>query len=305
MDRFREMETFVRVVDTGSFSAAARQLRVGQPAVSKSVADLEGRLGVRLLVRSTRRVAPTDAGVTFYERAVRALSEANEAEAAAAGLGVGLEGRLRVSVPVTFGRLHVVPRLGTFLERHPKLRIEVVMDDRTVDLLEEGIDVALRLGEQGDSALAARKIGETDRLVLASPKYLERRGMPESPADLLEHEGVVYSQQVGGEQWTLRRGTSETSIRIPSRLWLTAAEGVREAVIAGLGLTISSRWMFAPEIESGAVVQVLKEWTLPSMSLWSVYPAGRLTSAKARAFVKWLEAGLGQESAGRTLASRS
>src|SRR5437879_12196813 len=140
MDRLREMEIFVRVVETGSFSTAARDLKVGQPAISKTIAGLENRLGVRLLVRSTRQMSPTEAGIAFYERALRAIAEANEAEAAAQGAGGGLEGRLRICAPVTFARRHLVPKLGAFLDAHPKLRLELVMDDRAIDLVAENTD---------------------------------------------------------------------------------------------------------------------------------------------------------------------
>src|ERR1700761_9014518 len=142
MDRLHEMELFVRVVETGSFSAAARDLKLGQPTISKTIAALEERLGVRLLVRSTRQLSPTEAGTTFYERAVRAIAEANEADAAARGAGAGLEGRLRICAPVTFARLHIVPKLGEFLDAHPRLRLELVMDDRIIDLVAENIDAA-------------------------------------------------------------------------------------------------------------------------------------------------------------------
>jgi DNA-binding transcriptional LysR family regulator len=289
MGRLREMELFARVVETGSFSAAARDLKLGQPAVSKTIAGLEDRLGVRLLVRSTRRLSPTEAGMAFYERALRAIAEANEAEAAAQGAGAGLQGRLRVSAPVTFARLHIVPKLGAFLDAHPKLRLELVMEDRITNPVAENIDAALRLGALTDSALKARKLGQADRLVVASPAYLARRGIPNTPADLLKHDGIIYGQSSGGQEWLFRRGSSETPVHIQTRLTLSAAEGVREAVLAGQGFAISSRWMFAPELESGEVVPVLQEWSLPPMDLWVIYPSGRLTSTKARAFVKWFE----------------
>jgi len=284
---------FVRVVETGSFSAAARDRTLGQPAVSKTIAGLEDRLGVRLLVRSTRQLSPTEAGMAFYERALRAIAEANEAEAAAQGAGAGLEGRLRICSPVTFSRLHLVPKLGTFLDAHPKLRLELMMDDRVIDLVAENIDAGLRMGTLTDSALKARKLAQADRLVVASPAYLARRGVPSTPADLLEHDGIVYGQSSGGQEWAFRRDTSETSVRIQARLTFSAAEGVREAVLAGQGLAIASRWMFAPELASGEVVPVLEEWSLPPMDLWVIYPSGRLTSAKARAFVKWFEESIG------------
>jgi DNA-binding transcriptional LysR family regulator len=289
MSRLQAMETFVRVVETGSFSAAARNLRVGQPAVSKVIATLETRLGVRLLLRSTRQLRPTEAGQAFYERARRVLDEADEADMAARGLGKGLEGRLRVCAPVTFARLHVAPHLGSFLEAHAKLRLELVMDDRNVDLVEESIDVALRLGALNDSSLTARKLREGERVVVASADYLARHGAPQVPADLAAHETIVYAQNAGGDEWRFRKGTAETSLRVRSRLAFTAAEGVREAVIAGLGLAIVSRWMMMPELTAGTVVPVLADWSLPSIGLWSVFPSGRMPSAKARAFTTWFE----------------
>ena len=244
---------------------------------------------MRLLVRSTRQLTPTEAGIAFYERALRAITEAIEAEAAAKGTGASLEGRLRIAAPVTFSRLHLVPKLSAFLGVHSKLQLELVMDDRPIDVVAENIDVAIRLGALTDSSLKARKLAQGERLVVASPAYLARRGVPMTPADLNQHEAIVYSQRSGGEEWLFRRGNSETLVRLQSRLALTAAEGVRAAVIAGHGFAISSRWQFAPELESGEVVSLLEEWSLPSMDLWVIYPSGRLTSTKARVFVKWFE----------------
>lgn len=290
MDRFGAMETFVRVVETGSFSAAARALDVGQPAVSKSVAQLETRLGVRLLVRSTRGLAPTEAGQKFFERARRALEEAEEAEVDARGAGAGLTGRLRISAAVTFARLHVVPRLPTFLADHPGLSMSVVLDDRVIDMVEDGIDVALRMGELANSSLTARRLASARRLVLGAPSYFERHGAPSTPAELSEHEAVVYSQ--AGETWSFHRDGAVASVSVSGRLQLSAAEGVRAAVSAGMGLTIASEWMFAPELASGAVRPALAEWTLPPIDLWAVYPSGRMPTAKARAFVAFIEAEL-------------
>jgi len=292
MDRLHAIEVFVRVIETGSFSAAARDLRIGQPAVSKVIAGLEARLGVRLLIRSTHQLSPTDAGQAYYEKARRIVVDADEAETAARGLGQGLEGRLRVCAPVTFARLHITPKLGPFLEAHPKLRLELVMDDRNVDLLEENVDVAIRLGDLSDSSLTARKIGEAERLVVASPQYLARHGSPRSPGELVGHEAVAYSPNAGVEQWRFRKGTSDVSVSVPSRLVCTAAEGVREAVLAGLGLAMISRWMMMAELRSAVVTPLLTEWELPSTALWAVFPAGRLPTTKARASVNWCESGM-------------
>lgn len=289
MDRLHAMEVFVRVVETGSFSAAARDLQIGQPNVSKLIAALEERLQVRLLARSTRQLHPTEAGQAFYERARRTLAEADEAETAARGLGKGLDGRLRVSAPVTFARLHVIPRIGGFLDAHPNLRVDFVLDDRFVDLMGENIDVALRGGELSDSSLAARKLATCERFVVASPAYLARMGTPSTPGELLEHTALVYTQGLIAEEWRFRRASGDTSVRIPTRLSFSAAEGLREAVIAGLGLAISSRWVMEPELANGSVVPVLTDWKLPNADLWVLFPTGRLPTAKARAFVSWFE----------------
>ncbi|HSU32971.1 MAG TPA: LysR family transcriptional regulator [Bryobacteraceae bacterium] len=289
MCRLREMEMFVRVLETGSFSAAARHFEVGQPAISKAIAGLEDRLSVRLLVRSTRRLSPTEAGRAFYERALRTLTEADEAEAVVRGTGTGLEGRLRICAPSTFARMHLVPSLGAFLDSHPKIRLELVMEDCTIDLISENIDVALCWGAITDSTLVGRKLTHTERVFVASPAYLARRGVPKSPSDLAEHDAVVYNQTSGGEEWRFRSDTSEISVRTQRRLMLNAAEGIRAAVIAGQDFAISPRWMFAPELASGEVVSVLEDWALPAMDLWVIYPSGRLTSTKARCFVKWFE----------------
>lgn len=292
MDRLAAMEAFVRVVDAGSFSGAARLLRVGQPAVSKTVAQLEERLGVRLLLRSTHGLTPTEAGRSFYERARRAIEEADEAEHAARGAGATLTGRLRICAAVTFSRLHVLPRLPLFLEQHPQLDVDFVLDDRNIDLIEEGIDIALRMGNLADSNLIARKIGQSPRRVFATPAYLERMGVPHVPADLAGHQAVIYEQRGGGTEWSFHRDGATASVAMRGRIRVTAAEGVREGVFAGMGLAVASEWMFAPELASGAVKTVLDGWSLPPVDLWAVFPTGRQASAKARAFAGFIEAQL-------------
>jgi len=289
MDRLAAMEAFIRVVDTGSFSGAARQLRVGQPAISKTIAGLEERLGARLLLRSTRGLTPTEAGQNFYEHAKRAIEAADEAELAARGAGSGLSGRLRISAAVTFARLHIVPRLAAFLAQHPALEIELVLDDRNVDLVEEGIDVAFRMGTLVDSALAARKIGQSDLLVLGTPAYFARSGEPATPADLAGHQAIVYTQRGGGDAWVFHQGDIEMPVTLKGRLRSSAAEALREAVFAGLGLAIATRWMFATELRDGRVRQVLPDWSLPPLDLWAVFPTSRHASAKARAFAAFVE----------------
>jgi DNA-binding transcriptional LysR family regulator len=289
MDRMAAMEAFVLVVDTGSFSAAARRLNVGQPAVSKLVAQLEERLGVKLLVRTTRGLTATEAGLNYYERARRSIAEADEAESVARGAGSSLTGRLRIAAAVTFARIHVMPRLPEFLQRHPDLEIEVVLDDRNVDLVQEGIDVALRMGQLADSSLAARRIASGPHVVLGTPAYFEQAGEPTAPGDLAGHEAVIYDQLGGGAEWTFRRDEAELAVTLKGRLRVSAAEGLRAAVLANAGFAIVSEWMFAPEIAEGAVKVVLQDWTLPRIDLWVMFPAGRTASTKARTFAKFVE----------------
>ncbi|MEN2394885.1 LysR family transcriptional regulator [Pseudomonas halotolerans] len=289
MDRLAAMETFVSVLEAGSFSAAARRLKLGQPAVSKTIAQLEERLGVRLLLRSTRGLTPTEAGTAFYERAKRAIEEAHEADLAARGAGSGLQGTLRVCAAVTFARLHVLPYLGEFLQAHPDLDIDIVLDDRTVNLIEEGIDVALRMGALSDSNLIARKIGECQRLVLATQTYVQAHGEPSSPSELAQHQAVIFSQAGGGEHWAFEQGSTVQSVTVSGRVRVSAAEGLRVAVLAHLGVAMTSEWMFAAELASGEVRPLLEQWQLPPLDLWAVFPTGRLASAKARAFVDFVE----------------
>jgi DNA-binding transcriptional LysR family regulator len=283
------METLVSVVESGSFSAAARLLGIGQPAVSKTIAQLEERLGVRLLLRSTRGLTPTEAGQAYYEHAKRAIDQANEADFAAKGAASRLSGRLRVSAAVTFARLHIVPQLPLFLDANPELNIDIILDDGNVDLLERGIDVALRMGALNDSTMTARKIGTSLRRVVGTPAYFAKAGQPNTPADLSSHQAVIYEQGGGGSAWSFTRDATETSVVVSGRVRVTAAEGVRAAVLAHVGLAVTSEWMVAPELASGEVISVLNDWSLPGVDLWALFPTGRMASAKARAFVAFVE----------------
>jgi len=289
MDRLAAMQAFALVVDTGSFSAAARRLRIGQPAVSKSVALLEARLGVKLLARSTRGLAPTEAGLNFYERAKRSIEEADEAELAARGAGAGLTGKLRICAAVTFARIHILPRIPAFLARHPDLTMDVILDDRSIDLVQEGIDVALRLGRMSDSALTARRLATGRRAVLGTAAFFRRAGQPRTPEELRAHDAIVYDVAGAGSTWTFQRGTEEVTVALPGRLRVSAAEGVRAAVLAGAGLTVQSEWMFTPELADGTVQRVLTDWQLPAIDLWAVYPAGRTATIKARTFIDFVD----------------
>jgi len=289
MDRLASLEIFVRVIETGSFSAAARYQGIGQPAVSKAISQLEEWLGVRLLLRSTRSLTPTEAGLNFYQHAKRAVEDADEAVRAARGSASGLDGRLRVSAPVCFARLHIIPQLPRFLDKHPDLDLDLRLDERHVDLVDEGIDVALRMGDLADFSMPARRIGQARRLLIGTPAYLARHGTPSSPSDLLDHKLVIYTHDGVGEACTFRRGADEATITPKGRVSITASEGVRAAVLADIGLAIASEWSFTPELISGAVVPVMEDWQLEPVALSAVFPTGRLVSAKAREFLAFVE----------------
>jgi DNA-binding transcriptional LysR family regulator len=288
MDRLAAMDAFVRVVDAGSFSGAAKQLHVGQPAVSKTIAQLEQRLGARLLLRSTHRLTPTEAGQNFYEGAKRAIEEAYKAELATHAATGTLSGRLRVHATVAFGCLHVIPRMPSFLAQHPALEVDIVLDDRNIDLVEAGIDIGLRVGRLSNSTLIVRKFGQCQRRVLGTPSYFKAAGVPRIPADLVTHQVITYDEPLGGAEWIFRQGDAEASVRVGGRLHLNTAVGVRECLLADLGLAIASDWMFAPELKAETVKPVLVDWSLPPVELWAILPTGRQASAKARAFAMFI-----------------
>ncbi len=231
----------------------------------------------------------TEAGQRYSALARRALEAADEADAAARDAGATLSGRLRIAMAVSFGRLQVVPRLAGFMAAHPNLAIDVVMDDRPIDLIEEGIDVALRLGPQPDSRLSGRIIATRRRLIVAAPDYLARHGMPERPSALAHHQ-VIHLLQAGiATSWTFTRGAETETVTLGGRLRLTANEGVREAVLAGLGLMLGSEWGFEREIADGRLQAVLTDWSLPPSDLWAITPAGRQVSARSRVFITFIE----------------
>ena len=289
MDRFAAMDAFIRVVDAGSFSGAAKQLRMGQSAVSKAIVQLEERLSVRLLLRSTRGLSPTEAGRNFYDRAKRSIEEADGAELAARGAAATLSGRLRVQVTVAFGRLHVIPHLPDFLAQHPALDVDIVLDDRNINLVEAGIDIGLRVGQLVNSALTARKIAQCERRVIGTPSYFKAAGVPRIPADLVRHQVIIYEQPLSRPTWIFRQGATEASVSVGGRVRLNTTVGVRKCVLTALGLTIASEWMFAPELKAKTVKTVLTDWSLPPVEAWAVLPTGRQASAKARAFASFVE----------------
>ncbi len=288
MDRLLAMRNFVAVIDSGSISAAAQRLGVGQPALSKSLAALEAYLGVKLLVRTTRGSSLTDAGRTFLSHARVTLDEAEAAEAAARDAATTLRGPLRVAAPPVYASEVILPRLAEFRALHPEVTIDLVLDDRQVDLIGEGIDLALRGGALSDSTIVARRIDTGARIVVASAAYLASKTLPTHPRDLLAHDWIDYSAW-SGRAWDFKKGQATESIRFMPKLTISAAESLRVSVLNGLGCAIVSERMVQNELSSPELVRLLSDWALPKGEFWLCSPAGRRMNARARAFSEWLE----------------
>ena len=237
MDRTDAIAVFIAVADHGSFAEAARRLGRSPASVTRAVADLESRLGVRLLTRTTRAVSTTEAGQRFLGGAKRVLADLDEIERAAAGQGTAPRGELRLTAPILFGRLHVLPIVTEFLDRFPEVQAALALVDRPVDLVEEGLDVAVRIGALGESSAVATRVGALRRIVVASPDYLARRGTPQRPADLTDHAVVAFSGIAGVEHWVFREAAGDVNVAIRPRLVVSTAEAAIDAARAGFGLT--------------------------------------------------------------------
>lgn len=292
MDRLQSMRSFVAIVDAGSLSGAARQLHLGQPAVSKALAALEEHLGARLLTRTTRSHALTEAGRRFYDRARIALDEADAAFAAARAESASLNGWLRIAAPPVLASQLLIPLLPQFRQRHPALALDLVLDDRQIDLVEEGIDVALRAGDPGGASLVGRRLPQIERLIVGAADYLERAGAPDHPDRLGDHPLIAYSRY-SAEGWTMTRDEETVRPDPQARVRVSSAEGLRACVLAGMGLALASSLMFRHELADGRVRRVLPGWQLAPADLWVLYPQGRRATARAREFADWLAGAVG------------
>ncbi len=288
MDRLRLMETFVRVVETGNFSAVAREERSTQSAISKQVQALETMLGAKLLVRSTRSHALTEAGKRYYERCRQVLDTLEDARAELHRTENEIAGVLRVAAPVSFGRLHIVPRLGAFYARYPKLKIDLQLDDGFVDLVVGGIDVAFRVGELKDSRLVARRIGTAHRAALAAPGYLARHGEPREPSELRQHQCLVYTGLVNLNEWNFQDEAGEQiAVRVGGNFQSNSSEAIRQAVVEGLGIAYSPLWIYGDDIRAGRVQPILARYRLPPLPLNVVFQPARKPSLKISHFVSF------------------
>lgn len=289
-DLLTPMRTFLRVVEAGSFTAVASEANTSQPTVSRQVAALEEHLGTRLFTRTTRALALTDDGRRFYEHAAKVMEALAEAEAAVGRRRAAPSGVLRLAVPVVLGRLHVVPRLRRFCDRYPEVRIDLIMHDGFADMVEEGIDLAIRVGEIADPGLVAKRIGVTRRVTVAAPGYLARAGEPATPADLAGHDCIVYSRLATGNRWSFSGAAGPETVEVSGRYRVNNSEGVREGVLSGLGIGVTPIWLFDDEIGAGAVKLILTGFEPRPLPMHAVHPSRRFVPAKVRAMIDHLDA---------------
>jgi DNA-binding transcriptional LysR family regulator len=285
MDRLEAMSILVTATDAGSLSAAARRLGTPLATVSRKVSELEAHLNTRLLNRSSRRLTLTEAGQSYVAACKRILDDVEEAERAASGEYSAPRGDLIITAPIVFGRLHVLPVVTAFLEAYPEINIRLVQADRTANLAEEHIDLAVRIGELPDSSMIAVRIGTIRRVVCGSPAYLAARGIPRHPSDLAAHDCIAFEGPVSLSAWTFVTGNSETTVTVRPRLSVNTAEAAIDAAVAGLGLTRVLSYQTASARHAGTLALVLEEFELTPWPVSLVYPARQLLPLKLRAFI--------------------
>lgn len=289
MDRLTEMEAFANVVDQGGFTDAAKKMGISKSAVSKHVSSLEARLGARLLNRTTRRVSPTEIGLAYYDRARRVLNDAGEADALVTSMQSAPSGLLRISVATDFGVNLLSPILSEFLSDFPEITVNMVLNNRYVELISEGFDMAIRIGELEDSSLRARKLTETTKRLVASPSYIQQFGRPQKIDDLNEHKLLHYSNQSSGSVWKLTAPSGEKR-QVRTAGWLSVNDGqsLLNAAISGLGIAYLPSYLFAQAMNEGLIEDAMPSLPVEKLGVYAVYPPGRFTQPKVRAFIDFL-----------------
>ncbi|MBT7136902.1 MAG: LysR family transcriptional regulator [Rhodospirillaceae bacterium] len=295
MDTLNGYTVFTKVVETGGFSAAARDLNISKSAVSKHIAKLEDHLGVRLLNRTTRKLSPTEVGATFYERARRIVQDVEETEQAVSALHVEPRGTLRLNVPMSFGVSHVAPILADFSKRYPDLNIDIVLNDRVVDLLDEGFDAAIRIARLPDSTLIARKLAPMRLILCATPQYWKEHGIPEHPSDLQNHNCLIYSYLLKKNEWSFKGPDGDISVKVSGTISANNGDALRGAALKGVGVYLSPTFIVGDDLRSGRLQSVLNHFMETDLAIYAVYPHNRYLSAKVRAFVDFLAEHYGPE----------
>ncbi|MBU1263503.1 MAG: LysR family transcriptional regulator [Gammaproteobacteria bacterium] len=289
MDRFADMQMLVSVVEAGSISAAAERLNLAKSAVSRRLAELEARLGVSLIHRTTRRLSLTDSGRAYYARCVAILADVEEAESAVSQAHGALRGTLKVALPLAFGLLHLAPLIQAFMTAHPDVRFELDFNDRQIDLMQEGFDLAIRIATLADSSLIARRLAPIRHLVCASPDYLTRHGIPQSAADLGQHACLAYSNVRDPGLWSFHGPDGESGqVRVPVRLAASSGEFLMRAAIAGEGLVLLPSFYVHEALRAGQLLPLLADHVWPELAAYAVYPPTRHLSSRVRAFIDFL-----------------
>ena len=293
MDRVTGIELFIRVVETGSFSKAAREIGITQPTATKAVAAIEQRLGTRLLHRSTRGLTLTEVGALYYEKCKLIAREIDEADNMATLLQSKVGGMLRISTSVAFGRRVMVPLVLRYMALHPEITIDLSVDDRYVNLVEQGVDLAIRMGPMADSSLGARYLGTNHWLMVATPSYLARRGTPGSAVDLAQHDCVIYSSVQGDDRWSLKTAAGERlSVQVKGSLRSNNLSAVLAAARAGMGLAVLPWYVARESLADGTVQQVLADYSLPEQEIHAVFPSPKLVPLKVTSFSSFLQQSL-------------
>jgi DNA-binding transcriptional LysR family regulator len=288
MDPLDGIAAFARVVDSGSFAAAAHRMGISKSAVSAHVQRLEERLGVRLLNRTTRRLSVTEAGAAYYRHCARILAEAEAAEQVASALQREPRGTLRISAPDSFGWMHVTRAVPTFLKRYPELSVDITSSPAHVNLVDERLDLAIRIGVLEDSPLVVRKLAPSRLVVCAAPAYLKERGKPREPRDLAKHNCLCTSVLPWGDEWRLAGKSGEVRVAVGGGFRSNSAAMLRVAALDGIGVAVLPTWAVAEPLRTGALQRVLDRWEPPASTIYAVYPGNRLMSMKVRAFVDHL-----------------
>ena len=296
MQNLTDIAIFVKVVELSSFTAAAEALEMSQPVISKAVTRLEERLGARLLNRTTRRLSLTEAGAELYRRSSQALTEIDNAELEVARYQTEPRGLLRITAPMSFSLLHLAPLIGEFLERYPGVRVDMQLDDRHVDLVEDGFDLALRIGRLADSSLIAKRIASIQQVVCASPAYLKSRAPLESPEELLEHNCLTYTYLSTPREWRFE-GANDEPIVVPVKGSLQSNNGMilRDAAVAGAGIVMLPTFYLCNELRDGTLVVALRDYSIAELSLYAVYSERRNLLPKVRAFIDYLVQRIGSK----------
>jgi len=290
MDRFEAMQVFCKVVEVGSFAGAAERLDMSTSAVSRQVAQLETLIDARLLNRTTRRISLTENGSAYYERCLQLLADLEETEEMVGTNTASPRGTLRLTAPISFGASHLAPALGEFARLYPAMKFDVVLADRTIDLIEEGLDLAIRIGNLGSQNLVARKIGEAQGLMCASPDYLARRGSPQVPEDLAQHDCLTYAYTAESNLWSFeRQGEVTRKIRVSGAVHANNGTVLGELAAAGLGITRAPDFILGPLVSDGRLQTIMSDWPTPTLPIFAVYPSRKHLSAKVRSFVSFME----------------